>query len=405
MGSRAFPVPIYVKTSNYGAFTSMKQLTVTSPGSTDSTATNTTYAVVAKATYLEPEAANDNTADVFPDTAGEGANPGWVRDLLGLGLVTSASEGIDVDAGTWTVVVPISRSSGLIDSNVTGVTLGVEILRMVDASAVIQQVIGSSSQTGITITTTETDYTFNISGAAAVFPANNRLVLRVFWSWGIQVSLTGTARCHTNSASALRITAAPAYKRSYVRSVTDAPGAATDTLVRQTTSQRALADSAPASDSLTRVANFPRQLADAPDSVADSLNRLTAFNRALVDSITVSDEFARYVQVNRYLADSSSVSDDLNRTLSLFRYLDDSAPPVDDALIRQYIANRNLADSAEGLADALKREISTYRSLADLAPVEDALGRQVTYRRYLEEQLSQGGGAPIIKKRLMVVDD
>lgn len=399
---RAFPVPIYATTAVFAGLN--RTLTTTSPGSTDSTATTTGYALAARQTYLSPEAANNSTSDIFPKTTAGGisGHGGWVLNPVGP-IVPDANTPWSVEAGTWSIQFHVSRDNPLLSSDVTGVTLRAQLVRMPNdtVNGLVLQSIGTASKTGVTITTTETAHQLDISGVAATFAAGERLALVLFWEWALQVSVSGSARAHTNSTTGIRITAAPQFTRQYANSLADS-AVVSDAVARQVAYARNLGDGAPLADAITRAVTMPRALVDSAPA-SDALTRQSIYARALADSAPASDTIIRQAAYLRSLQDSGVVSESLARLASYKRALADNAPAA-DGLTRIVFANRSLADSAPA-SDVLTRQASYRRSLADDAPASDVLARRMIYARALQDVLSEGGGGTTIYRRFTPVFD
>lgn len=391
--ARNFPVPIYTNTATFpGLPANAKSLSTTSPGSTDSTRTDTGYALAARQTFLLPEQTANNTADTFPHPVGANVvhRGVWIFDPVGP-IVPTVNDGFTVAAGTWLVPCHYSRTGGLTDGDVTNVTIQVQLARVVvnGGAATIQQTVGTGSWLSITITTTEASQTLSVSGVEAVFAPGEKLALIAEWQWPLQVALSGTARFHTNSATATRISAAPPFTIQYNKSLGDAAGS-TDGIAREVSYARGLGDAAGAADALARVVTMPRALADSVPA-DDTLTRQAIYARALADAAPATDSLARQAAYLRALADSAALVDTLTRQAAYGRALGDSAGAVTDALTRIVTANRALADSA-ALVDMLTRQASYNRSLGDAAAASDMLTRQMIYARALQDNLSEGGG-------------
>lgn len=389
----AFPVPIYTTATQIGGSADKRVLSETDPNS-ESSATQHNVGLGNNWFDVHPEQNAGGGGSGAP-ASGQIEARGW--GYLVDGLVDDPFDTATVSAGTWTFALHYSRPGGLLTSNITVDDVTIVISRAVNnpsAGASLQEIGRVSDTTNFTITTTEQSRNISVTGVQATFNPGERIWIEVYIHYPLHVT-SDTARWHTQSASALRITNAPNFTVVYGRNLNDSAPAA-DAVARKATYARYPNDAAGGvSDGLIRKATYPRALNDAAPAVADSLGRLVAFNRFLNDSAPVSDALARQISTFRRLADSIPVSDSLRRELSMHRSLADAAPAVSDGLIRQYIANRILEDS-HSIGDAITRMVEFHRVLNDAETVSDALARQVTYRRYLEEQLSEGGEAELV---------
>lgn len=399
--ARNFPVPLYTTATQFGASANQRLLSKTDPAA-ESTLTSMAAGLVgASATApLNPEQETNTgggNGDRDVPVAGKLRGQGWAFDVL-TGLQPVTADSVTVAAGTWTFPLHFSRPGGLLTGNVTVnfVTIVLHRINFVpNPNRTIQedslQEIGRATSGSFVVTTTEQSISLSVTGGAAIFSPGQYLWIEVYVNRSNPVA-NDSVHFHTQSASALRISAAPVFTVQYSRAMGDSAPAG-DGLARHVTNARLLADTAAAvSDGLIRKATFPRGLADTAPAVGDGLGRLVAFNRALADSAPVSDSLSRQISTFRHLAESIPMSDGLRRVITANRALADSAPVVSDGLIRQYIANRVLADSGS-VNDAISRLAQYNRALQDAETVSDALARQVTYRRYMTEELSEGGGS------------
>lgn len=381
---RAFPVPVYTTTASSPApFSALKRaLSASSPGTSDSTASVIPGALLSNGYYVTPEgsAAQGDLATPAPVTRG------W---LLPASSVAGAGNRLRIAAGTWTLPVHYSRASGLLTGNV-GLTLTAILLRVsADASTNLQE-IGRVTGAGITATTTEQVQTLNISGAAVELEPGENIMLVLHADKAAQLLATDS-RIHTNSTTALRITAAPAFTLLYTRGLNDS-APADGALARTVAYARGPSDSAPVGDALGRVVTMPRSIADSAGAVADNVARRATYGRRLNDSAPTADQAARQLTASRALADSAPTADQLGRQAGYGRSLSDGAGTVTDALGRIVTANRSLSDAAGSVGDDLDRAATYGRSAADSPAVSDSLNRAVIYARALTEALSEGGG-------------
>jgi len=193
------------------------------------------------------------------------------------------------------------------------------------------------------------------------------------------------------SSTSSRIHAVPTYDILYARAVADTAPAA-DTLIRAATLARSIADSAPAADTLIRRLAFPRAIADSAPA-ADALTRSTVQARAIADSAPAADAVVRAWTGARAIADSAPAADTLLRRTVQARAMADSAP-ASDALTRRLAFPRAIADSAPA-ADTVIRSWSGARSIADSAPAVDSLIRLLTYGRFIDEEIGTTAVDPV----------
>lgn len=385
---RSFPVPVYTTTAVAGG-ANQRTLSTTSPGTTDSTATTLgTSALAAFANYLVPETG----------TSGAGTNAtGWAFNPVGP-LVPTSSDAFTLDAGTFTFPFHYSRPGGLLTGNVTATVL-VELYRA-NAGLSSFTLLGSTTSASITVTTTEQSINISVSIPQSAFAAGEKPWVAIKLS-GTAGLTTDTIRVHTNSTTALRITAAPTYQIQYARAISDSCPCG-DGLGRQIGYGRALSDSCPASDGLSRrVDRFRALTEDAPCS--DSLVRRVDRFRSMNDSAPCSDAMTRRVDRYRAMNDDSPCSDSLNRRVDRFRSLSDSCP-ASDGLSRRVSSFRALSDNAPCF-DTFARAVAMSRALNDSAAANEMLNRQVGYSRLMQENLSAGGGTTILIRRTTLIND
>lgn len=302
--ARTCPVPIYSTTTTFAQLTSVvKTLSTSSPGSTDSTATQTGYALAARQTFLIPEQTRNGTADVFPKSVGSNLTTtgGLAFEPIGP-LTNDTGAGIEFEAGTWSFQFPMSRTTGLTDSDVTGVTLRAQLVRLTISGnvATVAESIGTASKTGVTITGTETAHQLDITGAACTLNPGDKLCLLPFWEWPIQVSISGTARCHTASTSAARITAAPRYRLQYHKSHAHSVPLS-QAQFRKSTYRRRHDESIPLTQAQLRRATFPRSHAEAVPAPIDDQRRRVEVHRTHAEAAPITDaQFRRATYRRRH---------------------------------------------------------------------------------------------------------
>lgn len=205
-----FPVPVYTTTtSTPSPFTTNKRaLSTTSPGTTDNTATGVTGGLTGVHDFFRPLA-------TFTATTGSGTSApspatidyGWVLPISP--TLVSASNGVAVAAGTWTVPVHYSRPGGVLTADVPGTITAILVRVNSDATVNLSEV-GRSAATNITATTTEQSINLSITGVLTEFAPGECLMLLLYFDRAGAVT-SDTFRIHTNSTTAFRITAAPNY--------------------------------------------------------------------------------------------------------------------------------------------------------------------------------------------------
>lgn len=318
------------------------------------TVTWTTTTIVEKTVIPQTaSAANGNTSQ----------NSGWLVDKVGAdGFDSTAAAFRTIAAGTWAFSVAVTLNTpALLDTHAA--TLRAYVYRVSNTGA--RTLLFSAASANFTATGT---VTWNSAAQPAyVFTADET----------IMVGFTATSASTTALVLGANTNTVLTWQYGANTRVTlPAPGL-------RTQFNRSVADSAPvATDTITRIATFPRAIPDSP---------------AVVDAVT------RRFTGSRSLADSAPVADAVTRIASFPRALADSAPTT-DVLTRQFTANRALADSAP-VTDTLARVFTGNRSLADSAPVNDAITRTVIYSRNVVDALAEGGGAVNIYRPIFVFDD
>ena len=299
------------------------KLNVTSPGNTDSLATQGPAVTVAasKAYYLAPE----SVAVVGTlNAAGTASGIGWALVPSEPNtLVPLNTDGWSLSSGSFTVQVTVARDTALTSADQT-CTFTVILFRANASATTFAQELGRQASASVTITTTKTDFPVTVTTAAASFLAGDTLWLEIFAS-AVATSTTGsTASYSTNSTTGCRITATTAsYSTNFNKSLSDTVLVG-DTPARRTTLARSMSDTAPISDSAARLASFPRALSDTLATVADSVNRVFAAQRKPSDTLPIADSLTRGVTNSRTLADSVPVAEALTRNLIYTRALSDT---------------------------------------------------------------------------------
>lgn len=212
MGSLAFPVPVYTTlTSSPAPFTTTKRaLSTTSPGTTDNTATGCNGGVSGVHGFFRP-AAN------ITMTTGSGTTPPdpvTIDDMWILPInptLAASPNGVKIDGGTWTIPIHYSRPGGVLTADVPG-TLWAILVQVDQAATGLVSEIGRSAANNVTATTTEQSVSASITGVATEFVSNENLGLLIYFDRAGALT-SDTFRIHTNSTTALRITAAPTYAR------------------------------------------------------------------------------------------------------------------------------------------------------------------------------------------------
>lgn len=170
------------------------------------------------------------------------------------------------------------------------------------------------------------------------------------------------------------------------------------------TGNRALSDSAPATDATTRVLSLPRPRSDsapATDAVArssayartagdtaaatDSTTASVSRFRAVSDAAPATDATARALTLPRPVSDTGAGSDTAARGLVLARTPSDSAPATDGtAGSTGGGLGRSVSDAAPA-TDATSRALTLARARSDAAPATDGTARAVTLPRSLSD--------------------
>lgn len=248
---------------------------------------------------------------------------------------------VTIAAGAWTIPVHYSRAGGLLTGDVLGTFTAVLI--RTDGSSNLGE-IGRATGAQVTVGTAEASQNISVSGAAVSLQPGEFLALGIFCVHNGALLGGDTIRVHTNSTTALRITAAPTYTTQFARALNDTP------------------------------------------AMADTLGRQVSYSRQLTDAPLVSDALARRVDRLRALSDAAAVNDTLTRRVD---------------------SNRALADTMAASSDTLGRRVALNRQLADSPAVSDTLQRKVGYSRALQDNLSEGGGGSttIIVRRSIYADD
>lgn len=324
---RSTTVPIYTTTAVSGG-ANQRTLSTTSPGTTDSTATQHTGGITGDHAFLTPEAQSTKITG-SGTTAPSPATIDKAYSIDVLAVLAPTASALTFAAGTWTLPLHYSRAGGVLTADVPS-KITLILVRTDSGQANNLSEIGRTEQ-AITATTTEQSINVNITGAQTTFNAGQRMSLLVYIDRpGAPTS--DTTRIHTNSTTALRISAAPTFTLDYTRSISDSP------------------------------------------AMTDALARAAAYGRLLSDTPAVADTLARRVDRFRALSDSAPMTDALTRQVASSRALNDSAPMV----------------------DSLERAATYSRQINDSSAVTESLGRQVGYARALQENLSSGGGTTIV---------
>lgn len=224
MGALAFPVPVYTTlTSSPAPFTTTKRaLSTTSPGTTDNTATGCNGGVSGVHGFFRPAA-------TITMTTGSGTTPPTpvtIDDMWILPInptLAASPNGVKIDGGTWTIPIHYSRPGGVLTADVPG-TLWAILVQVDPAGTGLVSEIGRSAANNVTATTTEQSVSASITGVATEFVSNQNLGLLIYFDRAGALT-SDTFRIHTNSTTALRITAAPTYAR-VVETVGTSAGAA-----------------------------------------------------------------------------------------------------------------------------------------------------------------------------------
>lgn len=374
----ASPVPLYATTAQASG-PDVRTLTRSSPGTTDSTATVAAMGLAATDTYLRPEQSVATTAAPGPLGAGVGQGWGWAlahNDFTGVG----ADDAIRFAAGTWTLTVHYSRPGGLLTGNISNVTITAILLHVDAAGAVIAE-IGRGSASGITITTTEASSSININGAAAELLPGHRVRLELHVAK--PAALAGDdGRFHTNSTTALRATAVPAYAR-IPQTVASSNAAATVIGAAQQT-QGVVASANGQSATSAVIAQSQSILATA-SGVAEVDGKTARVRPVIASSAGTADMDGIAAQVQAVIAGA----------------LGTSAAEASAAQVQAVIAE------AQGEADVQGSGGVVVGTVASAIGTSEADGRTALVIGTVGTvEVGQGGGqTTVINKRILIVDD
>lgn len=225
MPSIAFPVPVYTTlTSSPAPLTTQKRaLSTTSPGTTDDTATGINGGVVGVHAMFRP-------GSTITGTTGSGTtapspptiDDGWLLPISP--TLVASGDGLLLAAANWTVPYHYSRPGGILTADVPHTVTAI-LARLDSTGTVFKSEVGRSAAQALTATTTEQSFNFTVTGVATEFDPGDILMKMLYFDRAGALS-SDTVRCHTNSTTALRITAAPNYaKIHYTQGSSD--GAAT----------------------------------------------------------------------------------------------------------------------------------------------------------------------------------
>ena len=320
-GNRSFPVPVYTILTQLNGATKLK-LSTTSPGTTDDTATKgpSTTLLAPTAYYLTPEGtATTGTLNAVGTASGKGW--GFVPSA-NADVVPLATDGWYLSAGTVTFKMVGARDNGITSADQI-VTYTAILFRANSNATSFPQELGRATSSAVTFTTTKTEFSLNITTAAATFAPGEILWLEVFASTTSSSSTGSIASYYTNSTTAMRLTAAPNFYRQYVKALADSIPL-TEAVGRQASYKRGLADSIPLTELLTSAATFRRALNETIPTPTDVLKRVYTANRQLAESIPLSENINRLVQYKRLLNESIPLSETLTRQANYSRALADN---------------------------------------------------------------------------------
>lgn len=317
--ARALPAPIYTTTVSTPAplSTSLRALSTTSPGTTDSVATTSAQGLQNPAhIFLLPEAAAGTNVSGEPPAIAP-ITRGWVFDIIPnlapAGAIVSAS------AGIITLEVHYSRANTIGTGNTTG-TYKIYFVRVSSDLTTALEQIGSAETGTITWATAEASITLNVPVSATVYQPGEKLLMVVAAIQRSTAVLSAACQFRTNSTTGTRITSTTVtYTTTFAANLADNTPVA-DSVTRQYAGSRALNDSMPVTDSLARAATFRRTMTDSMP-VTDSLARVFTANRALADNIPVNDALARRFTGSRNIADNVPVNDAITRRVTYARGL------------------------------------------------------------------------------------
>lgn len=320
--ARTFPTPDYTTTTQLNGITKRK-LSTTSPGTTDSLATQgpAVTAIASKAYYLSPEAvATVGTLNAVGTASG-----------IGWGLVPSDTntlvplntDGWSISAGTFTTAVVATRDTAVTSADQT-CTFTAILFRANSTATTFAQELGRQASASVTMTTTKTSFPITITVPAATFGAGDILWLEIFASTAATSTTGSTASYSTNSTTGIGITSTTCtYQINYIKTLADTE-TISDTLSRKVASLRSLSDTEVISDTLGKASNFPRAISDALTSVSDTLVRQYTANKSLNDTEVISDSISRKFVGSRTLADTEVISDSFLKGLIYNRKITDA---------------------------------------------------------------------------------
>jgi hypothetical protein len=334
-----------------------------------------------------------NSADTSPPAVGSApTNEGWREDVS----VSPSESFTSDDNGSWPMVIRYKRSGqvGEIDQQAQ-ITM---VWYRVSSSGAFIAEVGRATSGFVTFTTATQTLNFALAGIGFItWNAGDKIQVEVYvrtFAAGVPsapaVATDLILRNGEAAGTGTRI-APPTYRLNYVRTLADT-ASASDAVTRLWTGARTLSDSAPATEVVARVALFPRALADSAPS-SDSLARQTVQSRAFADTATAADALTRQFVGSRALADSAPAMDVVTRGFIGSRSIADVAA-ASDAIARMVVFPRSLADSAPA-SEAIGRFWSGSRSMVETVDGSDALSRVFIQQRFLEDNIGPSGGVVI----------
>lgn len=151
---------------------------------------------------------------------------------------------------------------------------------------------------------------------------------------------------------------------------------ATDTISRAATFPRSVTDPALATDAGTRSLAVARPVSDTA-SAADAATRTVTAARSATDAVPATDAATRSLTTARTAADTAAITDTVTGQLATARTAADAASATDTAARAAQVFARAAADTASA-ADAPARSLTQSRAVSDGAAATDSASGTVT---------------------------
>lgn len=224
---------------------------------------------------------------------------------------------VTIAAGAWTIPVHYSRAGGLLTGDVLGTFTAVLI--RTDGSSNLGE-IGRATGAQVTVGTAEASQNISVSGAAVSLQPGEFVALGIFCVHNGALLGGDTIRVHTNSATALRITAAPAYTIQYTGSHVEVL-AVSELHTRRADYFRNKTETVPVpADSHSDFATYRRYQSELVPTPSDMQARQAAFTRPQNESVpTPTDVHARTATYLRQQSESALVTEGHTRKASYVR--------------------------------------------------------------------------------------